>query len=132
MICIVFSTVVYCVGLRPAITSWTTRTVDGPRLHSTVRISSSASVGRDGSFAIYENITTTIFVCQAVPIKYPVMLIQSLRLLLGASGAVLLARAILGPFHLIATVYSPLTAASVFGLAWMAAIALRSGAGLPV
>src|SRR5437879_289287 len=64
MICIVFNTVVYCVGLRPEITSWTSRTVDGPRLHSTVRISSSASVGRGGRSAIYEDFTTSVFVCQ--------------------------------------------------------------------
>ena len=65
------------------------------------------------------------------PIEYSFMLIRSLRLLAGASGAVLLARAILGPFHLIATVYNPLTAASVFGCAWMAAIALRTGPVMP-
>src|SRR5262245_26976756 len=65
MICISLSTVVYCVGLRPAITSWTSRTVLGPRLQSTVRISNSASVGLGGPSAIYEDITTMIFVCQA-------------------------------------------------------------------
>jgi hypothetical protein len=52
-----------------------------------------------------------------------------LRLLVGVSGAVLLARAIFGPFHLITTVYNPLTAASVFGVAWMLAIAWRSNGG---
>src|SRR5579863_5138367 len=64
MICSILSTVVYCVGLRAATTSCTSRTVDGPRLHRTVRISSSASVGR-GSESIYEEHTTMIFVCQA-------------------------------------------------------------------
>src|SRR3989442_1621265 len=64
MICIVLSTVVYCVGLRAVIASWTSRTVLGPRLQSTVRISSSASVGLPGSFGIYEDITTNYFVCQ--------------------------------------------------------------------
>src|SRR5690349_1130596 len=59
------------------------------------------------------------------------MVMQSLRLLVGASGAVLLARAIFGPFHLIADVYSPLTAASIFGLAWMVAMVWRSGNGRP-
>src|SRR6476660_8307587 len=64
MICSSLSTVVYCVGLRATITSWTSRTVLGPLLHSTVRISSSASVGLAGCSAIYEDITTTVFVCQ--------------------------------------------------------------------
>ena len=45
MICSILSTVVYCVGLRAQMASCTSRTVVGPRLHSTVRISSSASVG---------------------------------------------------------------------------------------
>src|ERR1017187_8063589 len=41
--------------------SWTARTVEAPRLQSTVRISSSASVGRggsDGLAGIYEDCTT--------------------------------------------------------------------------
>src|SRR6185312_10348760 len=63
IICMVLSTVVYCVGRRAAITSCTSRTVVAPRLHSTVRISSSASVGF-GSSAIYEDLTTETFVCQ--------------------------------------------------------------------
>ena len=67
-----FNTVVYWVGLRCEITSWTSRTVLAPRLHRTVRISSSASVGRGGSCRggslsladIYEDVTTINFVCQ--------------------------------------------------------------------
>src|SRR6266404_5328408 len=73
MICMNFNTVVYCVALRRERTSWISRTVDAPRLHSTVRISSSASVGRGraGVLAIgvltgmYEDHTTNIFVVQA-------------------------------------------------------------------
>src|SRR5258707_8376980 len=61
MTCIWLSTVVYCVGLRRAMVSWTSRTVLGPRLHSTVRISSSASVGLRG---IYEDHTTMYIVRQ--------------------------------------------------------------------
>src|SRR5580698_2410708 len=61
MICSVLSTVVYCAGLRFAMTSWISRTVDGPRLQRTVRISSSLSVGLG---SIYEDITTKTFVCQ--------------------------------------------------------------------
>src|SRR5947209_4091492 len=49
------------------------------------------------------------------------------RLLLGASGAILLARAILGPFHLIVDVDNPLTAATVFALALLAGVITRSG-----
>src|SRR5580658_10653891 len=48
MICRNFSTVLYCAGLRRLTLSWTWRTVLGPRLQRTVRISSSASVGRGG------------------------------------------------------------------------------------
>ena len=44
-------------------------TVAGPRLHKTVRISSSASVGRGCGSAIYEDITTMVFVCQ-LPADY--------------------------------------------------------------
>src|SRR5271157_3912387 len=44
-----FRTVVYCVGLRRTMASWTARTVEAPRLQRMVRISSSASVGRGGS-----------------------------------------------------------------------------------
>src|SRR5579863_1909132 len=65
MIWRVFSTVVYCAGLRRMMVSCTSRTVLGPRLQSTVRISSSASVGRGGSLGlggIYENYTTMVFV----------------------------------------------------------------------
>src|SRR5271155_1712275 len=61
MICSVFSTVVYCAGLRFAMTSWISRTVAGPRLQRTVRISSSPSVGLG---SIYEDLTTNGFVCQ--------------------------------------------------------------------
>src|SRR3954463_2482230 len=66
MICSIFRTVVYCVGLRAAMVSWMSRTVLGPRLHKTVRISSSASVGRGGFSCLYEDFTTTLFVCQQV------------------------------------------------------------------
>src|ERR1039457_4410619 len=51
-------TVVYCVGFPRALGSCT---VDGPRLQRTVRISSSASVGRggwEGLGDIYEDCTT--------------------------------------------------------------------------
>src|ERR1035441_11001710 len=65
MICNIFSTVVYCVGLREQTHSCTWRTVAGPRLQSTVRISNSASVGRGSISAIYEELTTKMFVCQA-------------------------------------------------------------------
>src|SRR5215813_13403899 len=67
MICISFKTVVCCVGLRLSSSSWTSRTVLAPLLQSTVRMSSSASVGLGGSgvFGIYEDITTNNFVCQA-------------------------------------------------------------------
>src|ERR1039457_6950124 len=61
MIWSIFRTLVYCVGLRRTMASWTTRTVEAPRLHRTVRISSSASVGRGGSDGladIYEDYTT--------------------------------------------------------------------------
>src|SRR6476646_1990004 len=64
MICSILSTVVYCAGLRAQMASCTSRTVVGPRLHSTVRISSSASVGLGGFSAIYEDLTTKEFVCQ--------------------------------------------------------------------
>src|SRR5450759_5478361 len=64
MICSILSTVVYCVGLRTQIASCTSRTVVGPRLHSTVRISSSASVGLGSFSAIYEEVTTKTLVCQ--------------------------------------------------------------------
>src|ERR1039458_4096577 len=64
MICSVLSTVVYCVGLRAQIASCTSRTVVGPRLHHTVRISSSASAGLASFPAIYEELTTKTFVCQ--------------------------------------------------------------------
>src|SRR5271157_3060711 len=56
-----FRTVVYCVGLRRTMASWTARTVEAPRLQRMVRISSSASVGRGGSGGledIYEDCTT--------------------------------------------------------------------------
>src|ERR1051325_1628520 len=66
MICRSLRIVVYCAGRRPAMVSWISRTVPGPRLHSTVRISSSASVGRGGSAAIYEDLTTITFVCQGL------------------------------------------------------------------
>src|ERR1039457_6667185 len=49
MICNSLRTVVYCVGLRRATASCTSRTVEGPRSQRTVRISSSPSVGRGGS-----------------------------------------------------------------------------------
>ena len=73
IICMILSTVVYWVVdgdvFRRRKASWTARTVDGPRLHSTVRISSSASVGRPGSLGlsdmVYEDDTTMVFVCQA-------------------------------------------------------------------
>src|ERR1017187_3158224 len=64
MICSILSTVVYCAGLRAQMASCTSRTVVGPRLHSTVRISSSASVGLGNFSAIYEDVTTKTFVCQ--------------------------------------------------------------------
>src|ERR1017187_6772381 len=64
MIWSILSTVVYCVGLRAQIASCTSRTVVGPRLHNTVRISSSASVGLGSFSAIYEELTTKTFVCQ--------------------------------------------------------------------
>src|ERR1017187_2358901 len=67
MICKSFRTVVYWVGLRYPMVSWTSRTVLGPRLQRTVRSSSSASVGRGGSgvcSGIYEEVTTNLFVCQ--------------------------------------------------------------------
>src|ERR1017187_1363689 len=64
IICSIFSTVVYCVGLRAQTHSCTCRTVAGPRLQSTVRISNSASVGRGSISAIYEELTTKTFVCQ--------------------------------------------------------------------
>src|SRR5882724_5388104 len=59
-----FSTVLYCAVRRRLITSWTSRTVAGPMLHKTVKISSSASVGLGGVAAIYEKLTSKIFVCQ--------------------------------------------------------------------
>src|ERR1035441_8407776 len=65
MICSILSTVVYWVGLRAQMQACTSRTVVGPRLHSTVRISSSASVGLGSFSAIYEEVTTKWFVCQA-------------------------------------------------------------------
>ena len=52
------------------------------------------------------------------------MPIKPLRLLLAASGAIILARAILGPFPLLVRVDSPLTAATAFGLALLGCIAL--------
>ena len=55
------------------------------------------------------------------------MPITPLRLLLGASGAILLARAIFGPYRLLVMVDSPLTAATVFGLALLASMALAAG-----
>src|SRR5581483_9354997 len=64
-----FKTVVYCVGLRWAMASWTSRTVLAPRSHSTVKISSSASVGRGGSgwlVGIYEDFTTKPFVVSTI------------------------------------------------------------------
>src|SRR5260370_41299896 len=64
MICMNFRTVLYCAGRRRLITLYTSRTVAGPMLHSTVRISSSALVGRGGSCGIYEDITSNTFVCQ--------------------------------------------------------------------
>ena len=64
MICSILSTVVYWVGLRMEMVSWTSRTVVGPRLQRTVRISSSASVGLGSFSAIYEEVTTKMFVCQ--------------------------------------------------------------------
>lgn len=60
------------------------------------------------------------------------MPITALRLLLGASGAIILARAILGPFPLLVTVNSPLNLETAFGLALMASIALRDGMARPV
>src|SRR5260370_36488359 len=65
MICRVFRTVVYWVGLRAAIASCTSRTVPGPWFQRTVSISSSASVGRGGPVVIYEEHTTILFVVQA-------------------------------------------------------------------
>jgi hypothetical protein len=59
------------------------------------------------------------------------MLIKSLRLLLGAGGAVLLARAIFGPFRLGVPVNSPLTAATVCGFAFVATMLLRGGVERP-
>src|ERR1035438_9136354 len=64
MICSILSTVVYWVGLRAQMQACTSRTVVGPRLHSTVRISNSASVGLGSFSAIYEEVTTKTFVCQ--------------------------------------------------------------------
>src|ERR1035441_11027755 len=55
MIWSILSTVVYCVCLRAQIASCTSRTVVGPRLHNTVRISSSASVGLGSFSAIYRS-----------------------------------------------------------------------------
>src|SRR5215470_5842354 len=58
--------VLYCAVRRRLITSYTWRTVAGPILQSTARISSSASVGRGSVSAImYEDITSKYFVCQA-------------------------------------------------------------------
>src|ERR1019366_4234651 len=65
MICSILSTVVYWVGLRAQMQACTSRTAVGPRLHNTVRISSSASVGLGSFSAIYEEVTTKTFVCQA-------------------------------------------------------------------
>src|SRR5579883_397886 len=73
MICINFRMVVYCAGRRAAMVSCTSRTVLGPRLQRTVRMSSSASVGRGGS-CIYENLTTKAFVCQRGPRKTKLIL----------------------------------------------------------
>src|SRR5579862_3398416 len=64
MICSILRIVVYCAGRRAAIVSWTSRTVVGPRLQRTVKISSSASVGLGGCSVIYEELTTILFVCQ--------------------------------------------------------------------
>src|SRR5690242_13966175 len=66
MICICLRTVVYCAGLRSVMISCTVRTVQAPRLHRMVRISSSASVGLGGSSGIYEDFNTNVVVCQAV------------------------------------------------------------------
>src|SRR5579871_519271 len=66
MICRNFSTVLYCMGLRRAIVSWTARTVLGPRLHRTVRISSSASVGR-GSRRDIRKLYYEVFHMSTVP-----------------------------------------------------------------
>ena len=49
-----------------SITSCTSRTVLGPRLQSTVRISNSASVGLGGSSDIYDDYTTMLIVRQEV------------------------------------------------------------------
>src|SRR5579864_5872472 len=64
MICMNFRMVLYCAVRRRLMTLWISRTVAGPVDHSTVRISSSASVGLGGSAAIYEDFTSKIFVCQ--------------------------------------------------------------------
>src|SRR5262245_46456223 len=61
-----FRTVLYCVTLRWASTSKTSRTVAGPVSQRTAKISSSESVGLGGlDGGIYENITSNVFVCQA-------------------------------------------------------------------
>jgi hypothetical protein len=52
------------------------------------------------------------------------MPITPLRLLMGASGAIILTRAIVGPFHLLVPVNSPLNLETAFALALMACIAL--------
>src|SRR5215813_2759440 len=59
--------VLYCAVRRRLITSYTWRTVAGPMLQSTARISSSASVGR-GSVSVikYEDITSKTLLCQAI------------------------------------------------------------------
>src|SRR5579864_1458760 len=64
MICMNFRMVLYCAVRRRLMTLWISRTVAGPVDHSTVRISSSASVGLGGSAAIYEDFTSKGFVCQ--------------------------------------------------------------------
>src|SRR5579863_4511089 len=64
MICMVLSTVVYCATLWAQISSCTSRTVLGPCVQRTLRISSSASVGFGGDIN-YEEITTNCFVASS-------------------------------------------------------------------
>src|SRR5262245_39296287 len=68
MICISFKVVVYFDGLVSEISSWTDRTVAGPVLQRMLRISFSASVGRECVFRglIFEIFSTNIFVCQQI------------------------------------------------------------------
>src|SRR5215469_7511316 len=64
--------VLYCAVRRRLIASYTWRTVAGPILQSTARISSSASVGRGSLPGIkYEDITSKCFVCQAISVHLP-------------------------------------------------------------